>query len=301
MTGLADLPLADTPSSLLDGRLTVRLPAAARVEPRVAGLMAAPEAVERETRVVVDAGDQRLVLMAWELLARADGDLVAAAEKDSPPGTKVTRLGLGGDLRGCRVEPPALDLSREAIEVARADVADAAGLVLSVAVYVNPAAAQADAPGVQALARTLLDTLRAGPRTLDLSARQVTIADREVTLVGLLPGGWTYHAQPGPDFTVHRLQGIARLGEPFPRLGIYVGGHPRWMHEHGDAPFETLRGPLLGLEVEWRRWSPEAGGTMLEAMGHATPHTVIHVFGGAPDAEGLVAVREVAASLRRTR
>src|SRR5512136_940564 len=72
---LGKLPLADRPIQLLGGRLTVRMPAAARVEPRQRSIMSAAESGEEETRVVLDAGPERLVLLASELFARFEGDL----------------------------------------------------------------------------------------------------------------------------------------------------------------------------------------------------------------------------------
>ena len=42
-------------TDLLAGRLTIRLPEKARIEPRQASIMAAAQAAEEETRVVLDA------------------------------------------------------------------------------------------------------------------------------------------------------------------------------------------------------------------------------------------------------
>lgn len=76
--GLGKAKLAEQPISVLGGRLWVRVPQGAEARARPHEIMSAPESEERETRVVFDAGPERLVLMVHETFAFAGGDL----EKD---------------------------------------------------------------------------------------------------------------------------------------------------------------------------------------------------------------------------
>ena len=67
--------LSDAPIPLLADRLRARFPAGAVVEPRRRSIMAAPEADERETRVVWTSGARKIVVMVYEQLETAGDDL----------------------------------------------------------------------------------------------------------------------------------------------------------------------------------------------------------------------------------
>ena len=60
----ARLTLSEKPIELLGGRLSVRMPQGPKIMARSFNIMSAPESEEHETRVVFDAGQERLVLMA---------------------------------------------------------------------------------------------------------------------------------------------------------------------------------------------------------------------------------------------
>jgi Beta-lactamase len=76
--GIGKAKLAEKPVEALGGRLTVRMPQGARIEARPFPIMGSPESAEHETRVLFDAGDERLVLMVKEAFAFAGDDF----EKD---------------------------------------------------------------------------------------------------------------------------------------------------------------------------------------------------------------------------
>ena len=62
-------------TNLLGGRLTVRLPPGAKIEAMAHSIMSAPAAETEHTRVVLDAGPQRMVIMADELFSIAGKDI----------------------------------------------------------------------------------------------------------------------------------------------------------------------------------------------------------------------------------
>ncbi len=63
--------LAEKPTGVLGGRLSVRLPEGSRIEARPVPIMGAPESDEHETRVIFDAGKVRLVLLFSDPLPQA--------------------------------------------------------------------------------------------------------------------------------------------------------------------------------------------------------------------------------------
>ena len=75
---LGKAKLSEKPIEVLGGRLSIRMPQGAKKEARPFDIMSAPESEEHETRVVFDAGQERLVLMVHESFAFAGDDF----EKD---------------------------------------------------------------------------------------------------------------------------------------------------------------------------------------------------------------------------
>jgi len=104
-------------TDLLGGRLRIRMPKNAKVEARGRSIMAALEAVTEETRVVLNAGKERLVLMAWEMFALAGDDLAKAVRADiaswgdQAKGAQVEPLVVPKPLADARLVLPAVPLS----------------------------------------------------------------------------------------------------------------------------------------------------------------------------------------------
>ena len=76
--GIGKSKLSEKPVEVLGGRLTIRMPGGSKKEGRPSLIMAAQQPEEHETRVIFDAGHERLVLMAHESFALAGDDF----EKD---------------------------------------------------------------------------------------------------------------------------------------------------------------------------------------------------------------------------
>ncbi len=308
--GLGGLKPSDQDTELLGGRLKIRMPEKARVEARGHSIMAAPQAVTDETRVVLDAGKERLVLMAWELFARAGGDLPKAVEKvvsgwgDQWKGTRVEPLAVAKPLKqGVLVIPGGKDLASEAILALTAYVENSDGMVQMLAFYVNPPAAQ-DLAGCASLARSLAATLSAGGKGLDLGAgdrRFPGVGDKDF-LVLKVPEGYVATTQQGPDFSVYRLRRVGVLGEPGSTLGLYLGGHPSYQfRQAGDEATKPSRskGKLLGQEIEWHGWSRgDASTTETILPFPGVDGFFLHLFLTAAKETDLAALRAVAETLR---
>ncbi len=246
--------LEDAPVHLLAGHLVVLLPAGAVIEARAHNIMDAPAADALETRAVLDVGTRRVVLMAHELARSAPEDLPAAvralfeddAERREALVVHENAAGPGG-ARVVRVEPPAVDATREAILVAGAVVAHPDGTLQSVAVYVN-AATLDDLAGARDLAARVLGTLQPGPRSLTRKPGTIELAtDAGRHLLIDVPGDVLYGRQVGVDFLVHRLRVIVPLGRDGHSLGIYEGWYPQEPAESAVREKATL----CGREVSW--------------------------------------------------
>jgi hypothetical protein len=70
-------------TDLLGGRLTIRLPRGAHIEAMAHSVMSAPAAEAEQTRIVLDAGPQRMVIMTNELFSLASKDIQNKISKNS--------------------------------------------------------------------------------------------------------------------------------------------------------------------------------------------------------------------------
>ncbi|MBN1420439.1 MAG: hypothetical protein JXP34_16800 [Planctomycetes bacterium] len=307
--GLAKLTLAEQRIPLLEGRLSVRMPESAKVEPRGYELAAAPAPEEDETRIVVDAGKERLVLMAYELYALAGGDLENAARADvegawgeKAATVELERLDVGPGLGAVAVIPPPPDGKGEANLVLAVYVGSADGTVQYLAFYVNPAGAE-DVVGVTALCRKVACSVVAGSRKLVRSAGPRRFSGLgEPGFVITVPEGFVTSTQRGPDFRVHRLRKLIPLGTPPLTCGFYLGGHPTYLYAQADEPPEkvtSLTGRLLGKKVMWKTWTT-SGRTTIEGI---VPHPkgkwmAVHAFGSAGSQKEAEALRAIVETLQ---
>lgn len=324
--------LKDAPAlSLLSDRLSLRMPKGARVEARPHSIMAADQPNEQETRVMLDAGDERLVVMTYEVFARIpqgkDPESVvrAAMEKDfDPPRPTLTPLPLAdARTKAWAVVPAAMDKNREAILVLAAYVVHPDGFVQTLSFYVNPASAKgegcsgqiraanasnlpkatSDLPGCTALARALASTIAPGPRRLDVAGgeRKLQGQYNDDTFLAKVPPGTSVTTQKGPDFTVHRVLFPADLGAQQPTLGVYVGGHPSFQYNQVEAKVKPTQKPgkALGQSVTWQVWQVNPERVMAEAI-TAHPRSQgmkVHVFASAGSEKELAPLLDTAASL----
>jgi hypothetical protein len=215
---LGKLALSAHPSALLGGRLSVRMPAVAEAHPRGHDIMAAPASDEEESRIVVDAGKERVVLMAYELYALSGSDLEEAARADvagswgkEAAAVKLEKLTVAPPLTAVTLVPPRQDGQRDANLVLGLFVGNGDGTVQYLAFYVNPAGAR-DATGAATLCRKIAATVRAGSRRLSWKSGPRSFPgignDR---LVIMAPEGFVASIQEGPDFSIYWLRKISTL------------------------------------------------------------------------------------------
>jgi hypothetical protein len=209
-----------------------------------------------------------------------------------------------GPLLGAfAVLPERPDTVSQAIFVAGAYIGSADQTVQFVAVYVNPAAAK-DLAGGQALARKILATLAAGSGSLKLSSgeRRLPVPGGKQDLAVTVPEGVVALTQAGPDFLVHKLKVLTRLGEPGASVGLYIGGHPAYQFKQigsGKIKATESKGTLLGKQIAWQTWSAE-GATTGEVILPLPedPGDSLHVFCMAASLEKVDQLRRMVSTLR---
>ena len=268
--GLGKMKLSKKETSLLRGRLTMRLPRKAKAEPRRRSIMGAEESPDAETRIVITSGADKMVVMAYEMFALAGSDFdkkVRDLVGDGEGNYSVERLELGNpSLYAVATIPAKLDPAEDASLVAGVYLANSDNTVQFLGFYVNSAAAQ-DREGALRLARSMMETVRPGPSSLEIDGGPRVLSGGVKVEV---PKGYVITAQRGPDFWVHSIRKLVPLGQSAPSLGVYIGGHPAYHHEReGVAHFELLKLNAFGAERTWHRWAvskSENSQTMLEVM-----------------------------------
>lgn len=269
---LAQLRVSATKTDVLDGRLLVSLPDRAKSRPMQHGIMSAPESDSEQTRIVIDAGQQRMVLMVYELFARAGTDLEEPAQKMTshfPVKVSVQKWTLVAPLRAVAYFPTAPTKNEEANFVMGLFVADSDGSVQNLIWYVNPAgASQFDA--ALKLAKSMADTIAPGTRTLDTTGgeRELSAYSKTKSVFAKIPQDYVITAQHGPDFIVHHINKIVAFGDQNASMGVYLGDHPSSKH---DGFTEQEKTTLFGKSVHWYQKVDNEGGTKVITVDATVP------------------------------
>jgi len=284
---------------LLHDRLTIRGPAEGKREAPQRGIMEADPSAEMESRVVVDVGDERMVIIVTELVALAPEDLTASVRQQAGAPAKVAPVAArDAAVRVVEVVPPESPASGDAIPVLTAFVAQPDRTVQALHFYANKAAAR-DLEGCRSLAHKMAATLAPGKRRLEVAGGERVLGPVAVTL----PAGYHLATQRGPDFVVYHLQKLLPLGAAPSAVGVYVGGHPALHHERtGAENVQSGPGDLLGQTVTWYQWSPGGDGGRAaverEAIVPLPDGSQMHVWLVAGDAGALAELRALVPSLR---
>ena len=250
---LTQLRISATKTAVLDGRLLVSVPEQAKLRPMQHGIMSAPESDSEQTRIVIDAGQQRMVLMAYELFARAsESDLEGPAQKiisHFPMKVSLQKWTLLAPLRAVAYFPTNPTNNEEANLVMGVFVVNSDGNVQNLMWYVNPAAASQFDTALK-LAKSMAATIAPGTKTLDTTGgeRELSAYSKTKSVFAKIPKNYTLTAQHGPDFVVHHINKVVAFGDENASMGVYLGDHPSSNH-NGFA--EQEKATLFGKSVHW--------------------------------------------------
>src|SRR5438874_843348 len=165
---------------LLKGRLLATLPVGVRITPRAVDIMSAPETAEAETRVILDSGRGRFVILCRELFRKASNDFASdarsyASQLASDSGKTAVRPILMGNtqLRGF-VFVPLRTGAEEPILVQAALIQNRDGALQDLRFYVD-GKGRKNLRANRALSDRCLRSVTAGRRLLALGKRRVLL------------------------------------------------------------------------------------------------------------------------------
>lgn len=293
---------------LLNGRFSLQMPEGSVNQARGHNVMAAPESNERETRLVYEKGEKKMVVMAWELFRKVGDNFdeeVNKAFKSWVDKDAVFKIKSAGEhARMALIEKP--NEKGDAILYGVGCVRQKDGTLQLVKVYFNPNFHK-ESGACFALTEQVLASIQLGKRALMLEKgeRSLPFLLDESRLSVQVPEGWTFSTTQGPDFLVNSLREVSVFGEPAQQVGIYVGGHPSYHHQKIDPEKvvkKTRKSLFLGKECEWFEFY-EKGEEDWKSVELIYPlgeggYWNMHVFSGGRNEESLQKVLKIAATLK---
>ena len=213
--------------------------------------MAAPASEAEETRAVVDAGPQRMVIMAYELFRVASDDVERRISEQFKRNGEKIRLRpweLPSGLKAYAFFPESATRDEVANLVMGVYLIRSDQTIQQVAIYVNPEGAQASAKA-SILARAICATLAEGKRSLNQASgeRELMAVSPQKSMLVTVPNGYVTTRQDGPDFSVYHIRKLVMFGEEAMSIGVYLGDYPSG--QTGYTRRET--GRLFEREIEW--------------------------------------------------
>lgn len=295
---LGQLKLSAKATELLAGRLTVHVPSEGHSIPLQHSIMAAPESNAEMTRLIFDAGPQRMVMLAQELFARTDEKFESGVNERAatlPTKVKVEPWPLSSLLRAYVYIPLAPTKNKEANLVMGVYVAQTDGTVQELRFFINNEATDNFADAL-ALAKSIARTIAPGSKQLNRAAGDRTLAAYPQLII-TVPDGYVVTEQQGVDFLVHHIRKITTFPGPTASIGIYVGDYPSG--KTGDMKANgSIK--LFGQEVQWYEKQGGEGNqkSILDDVLVRQGQGYLDIFLQAKDAAGIDELKKIVSTLR---
>lgn len=252
---IAQLKL-DNKQSILNDRAFFKFPAEAKNVARQGDIMSADPNTNKETRIVLDIGQQRLVFFARELFVASEKNLLETISKDNGANAKSKILTDKDSLLSVLSTPTKFDSTKNAILVNNLYVRTQDHSVFVIGAYINPDAFK-NIKAFQELTESVFASLTKGNRRLNFKARTelFPIFDGKKAFSISLPQGFVVTKDKKYDFEVLKFQKVKDFADPnWLSLTIYTGSHPSYFYSEenfDESGAKKVKGRFLDKEVEW--------------------------------------------------
>jgi hypothetical protein len=238
-----EMQLTSQPMKLLDGRLTIRVPAQARIERRGPTRVQVDKEADEEARIMLDYGSERMTLIASETFSRCTGDFELAVRRTIAASSMgVEAFDLKSPLHVLAYWPEmsqSLDRTESnrlmGLYILRSDAA-----VERLAFDLNADAAR-DSASWERLARKIAATLGEGRQPLPGQAGERHFFGFTATV----PDGYVATAGGSPV----KLRKITEFGVPASSLAVDSGYLPQALPTGPEVRITNVT--LLGKPAQW--------------------------------------------------
>lgn len=263
-TGWADTVQLNKQLSILNKKLFLQFPGAAIPSPRVADIMAADPNENKETRILYDQGNMRMVFFAQDLFSLGGKTLFEDISRQVEPEFDFTRKKItdSASLLAVLSTPSLFDSTQNAILVNSLLVQTPDNTVSRVDAYINPEAWNQKDEYIR-LSEKIFKTLIRGSRTIELNARTETykIPGTNKQFSFSLPANYFVTLDEKYDFSVFKINKFKKLtDDQYTSLTIYTGHHPAFFHkEYGlsDSTAQKVKAAFLQKQYDWLFFSDD--------------------------------------------
>lgn len=259
---IAELKL-DKQHSILNDKVFLQFPADAQNIARQTDIMAADPNINKETRIMMDIGEQRLVFFSRELYVTSNDKLIETVSAQNKEQGKVQLLTQKDSLLSVLVTPTKFDSTQNAILINELYVQAPDKTVFVIGAYINPEA-YPNKDEFQKLSKRVFSSLSKGNRKLNYKARTEVspIFEGKKKFSIQLPEGYVVTKDQKYDFEVLKFQKIQDIADTnWTSLTIYTGNHPSYFYGEYDFNEDNAvisKETFLNKPVAWLNFSNDA-------------------------------------------
>ena len=269
--GITDSTRLEKRLPVLNKKIYFDFPANAIVSPRVTDIMAADPNENRETRIIADWVNMKLVIFAKELFALSGKTLFEDISKEVEPDFDFQRKILtdNDSIISVLSTPTLFDSTANGILINSFLVKTPDNTVCRIDAYINPAAYSMKDQFIS-LTESIFKTISKGTRSINLEPRDETcmIQGGNNKFLFKLPRNYFITIDEKYDFSVFKLTKYRDLTDKnFTSITIYSGFHPSWFHkEYGYTDSNALKTPgrFLQKNVDWLYFSESSSNFYLK-------------------------------------
>jgi hypothetical protein len=253
---ISDLKL-DNKQSILNDRAFFQFPNEAKNIARQTDIMSENSNINRETRIVLDIEEQRLVFFARELYVTSNNNLLEVLSMKKKKKEILKILTDTDSLQSVLITPTTFDSTANAILVNNLYVQTQDGTVFVIGAYINPNAYK-NKDDFQKLTENVFSTLTKGNRKLNFKARIEKVPiffDSKKKFNIVLSEGYIITKNSQYDFEVLNIQKVRDIADTnWFSLTIYTGNHPSYFY--GEYDFDKSSaiktdGQFLNKKIVW--------------------------------------------------
>lgn len=257
--------------SLLKDRIYLNFPDSAKNVARPVDIMSHDPNAEKETRIVFDNGNQRLVFFAQDLFVLANEKLFKTLKSENNEHFEFKRSEIKNDPEIIAIQstPTKWDDTQGAILINSLTVMTKDSALLRIDAYINPEAYKAQKEDYIQLTKAVFKTVKNGTRLINLKARTEThpIFGTEKSFVFKIPKNSIVQVDQKYDFQVFNLRTYARIRDAsWKSMSIYTGYHPAYFYpEYGFEGYTTKqKTTFLNQSTDWLYFENKAENLYLK-------------------------------------